>query len=270
MYWLALLFVLIDKLGKTIDLLLCLLGLVLPIGDDCYIATSSSEALQASVGRASLQRVTWTSSKAEAEAAKSCNTCRWHSKTYDASHVKIAQWKKQRVAIVVAFSHCINDLSVSWRAGLLHGHASSTGKMGCQWVLTSTSRQKREPCHSRHSRACLICVGFGAWNDRDQTLRMFTCILKIWCILHLPETCAILFVPTCMDPCGQSFSINRSVCRIFLIESYRHACYILSIYTAIGVCKLDTASPRVHTRLHNSASLQLAQSAPWLFSDNTC
>lgn len=76
----------------------------------------------------------------------------------------------------------------------------------CPLSLTSTSRQKREPCHSRHSHACLICVGFGAWNDRDQTLRMFRCILKIRCILHLPETCAILFVPTCMDPCGQSFS----------------------------------------------------------------
>lgn len=215
MYWLALLFVLIDKLGKTIDLLLCLLGLVLPIGDDCYIATSSSnctrksaEALQASVGRASLQRVTWTSSKTEA-AAKSCNTCRGHSKTCDASHVKIAQWKKQRVAIVVAFSHCINDLRVSWRAGL-HGQFCwkkwSANGCPCPLSLTSTSRQKREPCHSRHSRACLICVGFGAWNDRDQTLRMFRCILKIRCILHLPETCAILFVPTCMDLCGQSFS----------------------------------------------------------------
>ena len=135
MYWLALLFVLIDKLGKTIDLLLCLLGLVLPIGDDCYIATSSSEALQASVGRASLQRVTWTSSKAEAEAAKSCNTCRGHSKTCDANINKPRQdctMKKTESSNrcgLFPLHQRLECFLESWssRPVLLE-------KMGCQWV----------------------------------------------------------------------------------------------------------------------------------------
>ena len=166
----------------------------------------------------------------------------------------------------------------SWSSthGQFNWNKWSANGCPCPLSLTSTSRQEHEPCHSRHSRACLICVGFGAWNNRDQTSRRFKCILKIRCTLHLPQTCAISFVPTCMDLCGHVRPIILYIplyrClymkRFYIaagtfiyIYKYRHAYYQLTCSNnrCIGVWYCLSA---FQTRLHNSASLQLAQSAP--------
>lgn len=220
----------------------------------------SAEALQASVGRASLQRVTWTSSKTEAEAAKRCNTCRGHSKT-------CKPWDCQDCTMKTTGS--------SHRCGLFPLHQRLECFLEswseCQWV-------SMPPCESD------IYQSSKAWALSQPS---FTCLPNLrrdWSLERQGSNVAHVQMHTqdSMHTASSwnkrynyysyghvwtravNHSLNRSVCRISLLDTH----VTFYEYTAIGVCELDTASPRVHTRLHNSASLQLAQSAPWLFS--TC